>query len=294
MNYGAFIDDLPMVLGTEKLLMFQRKINRSEITQDYYVIGKARRYYKEIRLGGRDEVFQVFTEHTRLHPYAYEAWQGAGYDGIKGYLPEIADDCFISNANDNFLQLREDGWYLVVFNYRNDTEGKMATAQDFYVYALTDAAQAKDKYGLNLYRPDGSLIYHSGWDLMRVRHRPTPADMGGLSAPFRIVDDKHPEDIWGLRVYDFLSEQGGFYVGDDKLVSIGFCASFRYSDGGVYIGPTRAYFTPVLHQGRVRLSMCHAYTGINFPHNLYRSDTQLGLSDGWRYNEITVIDKPQI
>lgn len=32
MNYGAFIDDLPMVLGTEKLLMFQRKINRREIT----------------------------------------------------------------------------------------------------------------------------------------------------------------------------------------------------------------------------------------------------------------------
>ncbi len=296
MNYGAFIDDLPLVLGTEKLLMFQRKINRSEITETYMTGGKLAEWYREIRLGGREQVFQVFVEHEKLMPYTYAAWTGGGWGGIPGHIPQIDDACFVSNANDNFLQLREDGWYLVVFNWRDDTSGEVATVKDFYVYCLTDRAAQTDRYGLNIYRPDGSLLYHSGWDLMRVRHRPEPADMGGLSAPFRLVAHPPPEDSNGLGIYDFLSEQGGFYVGADKLVGIGFVLSAVYNgNSNVYFKSRgRANFTAVLYEGRVRLSMCHAYTGINFPHNFFRAGEDLYITDLLRHNPITVIDKPKI
>lgn len=296
MNYGLFSADLPMVLGTEKLLMFRRKINRSEITKPYSVVGKVANYYKEIRIGDRDGVFQVFTEHPRLFPRAYTFWDGAGYGGIAGYIPRIDNDVFVSNPNDNFLQLRDDGWYLVIFNWRGDIRGELATAQDFYVYALTDSAVATDRYGLNVYRPDGSLLYHSGWDLMRVRHRPTVAELGGIPAPFRIDATWHRQEDQGqLLMYDFLSESAGVYVGENKLVSIGFCTSVEYRGRDSRVNDRgRAYFAPVLHQGRVRLSMCHAYTGINLPRNFYHFDTELVVSNPMSYNEIVVIDKPVV
>ena len=296
MNYGAFIDDLPLVLGTEKLLMFQRKINRSEITETYMTGGKLAEWYREIRLGGREQVFQVFVEHEKLMPYTYAAWTGGGWGGIPGHIPQIDDACFVSNANDNFLQLREDGWYLVVFNWRDDTSGEVATVKDFYVYCLTDRAAQTDRYGLNIYRPDGSLLYHSGWDLMRVRHRPTVAELGGIPAPFRIDATWHRQEDQGqLLMYDFLSESAGVYVGENKLVSIGFCTSVEYRGRDSRVNDRgRAYFAPVLHQGRVRLSMCHAYTGINLPRNFYHFDTELVVSNPMGYNEIVVIDKPAV
>lgn len=295
MTYGVFIDDLPLVLGTEKLLMFQRKIKRNEITQPYLTGGKLANWYREIRLGGRKQVFQVFVEHGRMLSHTYAGWTGGGWGGIAGYTPRIDDACFVSNTNDNFLQLREDGWYLVVFNWRNDTSGDLATVKDFYVYCLTDRAAQTDHYGVNVYRPDGSLLYHSGWDLMRVRHRIEPKTIG-LPAPFRIVPDRHREDIDGLLMHDFLSEQEGLYVGEDKLVNIGFVLSAEYNgNSGVYFKSLgRANFTPVLYGGRLRLSMCHAYTGINFPRNFFGAGEDLYFRDFLRHNPIIVIDKPNI
>lgn len=295
MTYGVFMDDLPMVLGTEKLLMFQRKINRSEITKPYITGGKIAGWYREIRLGGREQVFQVFAEHGRMFSHTYAGWTGGGWGGVAGFTPRIDDACFVSNVNDNFLQLREDGWYLVVFNWRGDTKGDLATVRDFYVYCLTDQAAQTDQYGVNVYRPDGSLLYHSGWDLMRIRHRMNPKDFG-LPEPFRIVPDRHREDIEGLAMHDFLSEQEGFYVGENKLVNIGFVLSADYNgDSGNYFKSRgRVNFTPVLYGGHLRLSMCHAYTGINFPHNFFGAGQKLNVGNFLLHNPIIVIDKPDI
>ena len=295
MTYGVFIDDLPLVLGTEKLLMFQRKINRNEITQPYITGGKLANWYREIRLGGREQVFQVFVEHGRMLSHTYAGWTGGGWGGVAGYTPRIDDACFVSNVNDNFLQLREDGWYLVMFNWRGDSTGETSTVKDFYVYCLTDRAAQTDHYGVNVYRPDGSLLYHSGWDLMRVRHRIEPKTIAP-PAPFYIVPDKHREDTQGLCIHDFLSEQEGFYVGEDKLVNIGFVASAEYNgnSGAYFKSRGRANFTPVLYGGCVRLSMCHAYTGINFPHNFFGAGENLYFTDFLRHNPIIVIDKPNI
>lgn len=294
MNYGVFVDDLPMILGSEKLLMFQRKIDRNEITQHYRIGGKIAGWYKEIRLGDREQVFQVFVEHERMFSHAYTGWTGGGWEGIAGFTPRIEDACFISNANDNFLQLREDGWYLVVFNWRNDTKGDFATVKDFYVYCLTDRAAQTDQYGVNIYRPDRNLLYHSGWDLMRVRHRIEP-NIVKPPAPFYITPDRHREDVEGLRIHDFSSERKGVYVGGDKLVNIGFVASAHYnSNGGYFASRGLANFTPVLYGEHVRLSMSHAYTGINFPHNFFGAGENLYLAKFLLYNPIIVIDKPKI
>lgn len=295
MNYGVFIDDLPLVLGTEKLLMFQRKINRSEITKRYITEGKLAEWYREIRLGGREQVFQVFVEHGKMMPYTYTGWTGGGWGGIAGYTPRIDDACFVSNANDNFLQLREDGWYLVVFNLPHDKLGEFATVKDFYVYCLTDRAAQTDRYGVNVYRPDGNLLYHSGWDLMRVRQRIEPKAIG-LPAPFRLVANPPRDDVYGLAMHDFLSEQEGFYVGEDKLVNIGFVLSADYNgnSGAYFKSRGRVNFTAVLYGGRLRLSMCHAYTGINFPRNFFQAGEDLYIENLLRHNPITVINKPNI
>lgn len=297
MTYGLLSTDLPLFLGGERLFLFDKKIAKANITDDYLAGGKvvpASRIFKQIKLANADQVITVFADYVTDSNY-YRVWAGGGYGGI-GSIPAVADIVMGSSITDNRLILRRDGWYLL-------TPNTPADKVDFYVYRQAQTAEATERYGLNIYDAKGKLQYHSGWNILRAHtiiepKNPSVNNGEGWTNWQGIKLFKVRGGAQEMHIDDYMKYQAGYiHVGENKLVNIVYFQSFSFHsrDARSFWGQGKGYLAPFLHQGRLSLSLAHIESAGGTPDRFFGENqfpqNQMPLHI---YNPILVIEKPRI
>lgn len=164
---------------------------------------------------------------------------------------------------------------------------------DFYIYRTVDTSAAKDLYGLNVYRPDGSLAYHSGWNIVRARHvyhnirRVTAQGLKGSGvALWRRATTATPSFV---PIEDMQAAGRSTAVGSNKLVSIGHVYhAEKYWDN---VQNEYVRFAPYLKDGLFGYAVAFASCGFTPPNDAEQVAALMSYPTG---NPIIVIDKPNI
>lgn len=292
-DYGLFSDELPLFLGQEKLMIFERKIALKDIKEEWWnKNGGAARNYKRVLLGTSSNTYAVFADYKSNHDF-FSLWSGGGFSLPGSGLPNISDSVFMAGETDNSLLLDNGNWYLLAFSPRDAAQYPEVLDTDFYIYRTVDTAAATDLYGLNVYRPDGSLAYHSGWDIVRARHvyhniRIVTAKglKGNGVALWRRATTPTPSPV---RIIDMQAEGRNIEVGSNKLVSIGHVLhAENYWDK-----PQNEYvrFAPYLKDGLLGYAVAFASCGFTPPEDAQQLAALMWYPTG---NPIIVIDKPNI
>ena len=294
-NYGVFSDELPLFLGQEKLMIFERKIALKDIKEEWWnKNGGAARIYKRILLGSSSNTYAVFADYKSNHDF-FSLWSGGGFSLPGSGLPNISDSVFMAGKTDNSLLLDNGKWYLLAFSPRDVAQYPEILDTDFYIYRTVDTAAATDLYGLNVFRPDGSLGYHSGWNIVRARHvyhnirRTTVKMSDGRTngvALWRRTSTPTPSEV---RIVDMQAEGRNTEVGSNKLVSIGHVLhAENYWDR-----PQNEFvrFAPYLKDGLLGYAIAFASCGYTPPEYEEQVAAWIGYVTG---NPIIVIDKPNI
>ena len=292
-DYGLFSDDLPLFLGQEKLMIFERKIALKDIKEEWWnKNGGAVRNYKRILLGPSSNTYAVFADYKSNYDF-FSLWSGGGFSLPGSGLPNISDSVFMAGKTDNSLLLDNGNWYLFAFSPGNAAQYPEVLDTDFYIYRTVDTAAAKDLYGLNVYRPDGSLAYHSGWNIIRARHvyhnirRVTAKDSRGRSiALWRRATTATPSPV---RIEDMQAAGRSVEVGSNKLVSIGHVLHTE----GYWDRPQNEYvrLAPYLKDGLLGYAVAFASCGYTPPEYQKQVSAWMSSATG---NPIIIIDKPNI
>ena len=292
-DYGVFSDELPLFLGQEKLMIFERKIALRDIKEEWWNNnGGAVRNYKRILLGSSSNTYMVFADYKSNFDF-FSLWSGGGFSIPGSGLPNISDSVFMAGKTDNSLLLDNGNWYLLAFSPRDAAQYPEVLDTDFYIYQTVDTAAATDLYGLNVYRPDGSLAYHSGWNIVRARHvyhnirRVTAQGLRGNGvALWRRATTPTPSEV---RIVDMQAEGRSIEVGSNKLVSIGHV----YHADGYWDRPQSEFvrFAPYLKDGMLGYAVAFASCGFTPPDYAEQVASGMGYPTG---SPIIVIDKPRI
>lgn len=292
-DYGVFSDELPLFLGQEKLMIFERKIALKDIKEEWWNNnGGAARIYKRILLGPSSNTYAVFADYKSNNDF-FSLWSGGGFSLPGSGLPNISDSVFIAGKTDNSLLLDEGNWYLLAFSPRDAAQYPEVLDTDFYIYRTVDTAAATDLYGLNVYRPDGSLGYHSSWNIVRARHvyhnirRVTAKGLEGNGvAMWRRATTYVPSEV---QIVDIQAAGRSIEVGSDKLVSIG---HVLHADS-FWRRPQNEFvrFAPYLKDGLLGYAVAFASCGFTPPTYDEQLAAWVGYATG---NPIIVIDKPNI
>lgn len=199
----------------------------------------------------------------------------------------------MAGKTDNSLLLDNGNWYLYAFSPHNAAQYPEVLDTDFYVYRQVDTAPATDIYGLNIFRPDGSLAYHSGWDIVRARHvhhnirRVTAKGLRGNGvAMWKRATTPTPSEI---QIVDMQAAGRSVEVGDNKLVSIGHVLEAD----NFWDRPQNEFvrFAPYLKDGLLGYAVAFAYCGFTPPTDAESLSAWGGNATG---NPIIVIDKPSV
>lgn len=292
-NYGVFSDELPLFLGQEKLMIFERKIALKDIKEEWWnKNGGASRIYKRILLGPSSNTYAVFADYKSNHDF-FSLWSGGGFSLPGSGLPNISDSVFMAGKTDNSLLLENGNWYLFAFSPRDVAQYPEILDTDFYIYRTVDTAAATDLYGLNVYRPDGSLAYHSGWNIVRARHvyhnirRVTAkSERGNGVAMWRRATTYVPSEV---QIVDMQAEGRSLEVGNNKLVSIGHVLqadSFWDRPQNEFVR-----FAPYLKDGLLGYAVAFASCGFTPPTYAEQLSAWGGNATG---NPIIIINKPNI
>ena len=292
-DYGIYSDELPLFLGQEKLMIFERKIALKDIKEEWWNNnGGAVRNYKRVLLGSSSNTYAVFADYKSKYDY-FSLWDGGGFSLPGSGLPNISDSVFMAGETDNSLLLDNGNWYLLAFSPRDAAQYPEVLDTDFYIYRTVDTAAATDLYGLNVYRPDGSLAYHSGWNIVRARHvyhnirRVTAkGEIGSGVAMWRRATTYVPSDV---QIVDIQAAGRSVEVGSNKLVSIGHVLqadSFWRRPQNEFVR-----FAPYLKDGLLGYAVAFASCGYTPP-----TDAEQLVAQHWEAtgNPIIVIDKPNI
>ena len=274
-------------------MIFERKIALKDIKEEWWnKNGGAARNYKRVLLGTSSNTYAVFADYKSNH-YFFSLWSGGGFSLPGSGLPNISDSVFMAGETDNSLLLDNGNWYLLAFSPRDAAQYPEVLDTDFYIYRTVDTAAATDLYGLNVYRPDGSLAYHSGWDIVRARHvyhniRIVTAKglKGNGVALWRRATTPTPSPV---RIIDMQAEGRNIEVGSNKLVSIGHVLhAENYWDK-----PQNEYvrFAPYLKDGLLGYAVAFASCGFTPPEDAQQLAALMWYPTG---NPIIVIDKPNI
>lgn len=292
-DYGIYSDELPLFLGQEKLMIFERKIALKDIKEEWWnKNGGASRIYKRILLGPASNTYSVFADYKSSNDF-FSLWSGGGFSIAGSGLPNISDAVFIAGKTDNSLLLDNGNWYLLAFSPRDAAQYPKILDTDFYVYRTVDTASATDTYGLNVYRPDGSLAYHSGWNILRARHvyhniRRVNANgqIGNGVAMWRRANTYVPSEV---QIVDIQAAGRSIEVGNNKLVSIGHVLQAD----SFWIRPQNEFvrFAPYLQDGLLGYAVAFASCGFTSPTDAEQLAAWEGDATG---NPIIVIDKPRI
>ena len=289
MNYGIFSDALPLFVGNEQVLIFEKMVKYESILDKFKTTSPAAKYYKEIKISPPGEYPFVFAEHNYT-PSAYKGWTGGGIRNGGGI--NISGIVFFGTYTDAQVVYRSDGWYLIVFKPDGDNSNYSA---NYYVFKSLDQVKNKkqEKYGINIYSSAGKMLYHSGWDIVR------------LKTALKVTQDifrgqpvnQHNKGILCLATEryntpkDILPTEGKkIYVGEDKLVSVGYIRKFvRFMRTGVF-DSSAAYSTAVVSDGFLFESVCYVTPGnrMDFEERMYAE------SIGAILNPIMIVDKPKI
>lgn len=292
-DYGVFSDELPLFLGQEKLMIFERKIALRDIKEEWWNNnGGAARNYRRILLGSSSNTYMVFADYKSNFDF-FSEWSGGGFSLPGSGLPNISDSVFMAGKTDNSLLLDSGNWYLLAFSPRDAAQYPEVLDTDFYIYRTVDTAAATDLYGLDVYRPDGSLAYHSGWNIVRARHvyhnirRVTAKGLKGNGvALWRRATTPTPSPV---RVEDMQAVGRSMEVGSNKLVSIGHVLHAE----SYWDRPQNEYvrFAPYLKDGLLGYAVAFASCGFTPPEDAQQLAALMWYSTG---NPIIVIDKPDI
>lgn len=292
-DYGLFSDDLPLFLGQEKLMIFERKIALKDIKEEWWNNnGGAVRIYKRILLGPASNTYSVFADYKSSNDF-FSLWSGGGFSIAGSGLPNISDSVFIAGKTDNSLLLDKGNWYLLVFSPRDTAQYPELLDTDFYIYRTVDTAEVVDVYGLNIYRPDGLLGYHSSWNIVRARHvfhnikRVTAkGENGNGVAMWKRATTSVKSEV---QIVDLQAAGRSIEVGSDKLVSIGHALhadSFWRRPQSECVR-----FAPYLKDGLLGYAVAFASCGFTPPTYAEQLSAWGGYATG---NPIIVIDKPKI
>lgn len=274
-------------------MIFERKIALKDIKEEWWnKNGGAARNYKRVLLGTSSNTYAVFADYKSNHDF-FSLWSGGGFSLPGSGLPNISDSVFMAGKTDNSLLLDNGNWYLLAFSPRDAAQYPEALDTDFYIYRTVDTAAATDLYGLNVYRPDGSLTYHSGWDIVRARHvyhnirRVTAKGLKGNGvALWRRATTPTPSPV---SIVDMQAEGRSTAVGSNKLVSIGHV----YHAEEYWDRAQNEYvrFAPYLKDGLLGYAVAFASCGFTPPNDAEKVAALIGYPTG---NPIIVIDKPNI
>ena len=293
-DYGIFSDELPLFLGQEKLMIFERKIALKDIKETWWNNNKgAAQNYKRILLGPSSNTYTVFADYKSDHDI-FSLWSGGGFNIPGVGLPNISDSVFMAGRTDNSLLLENGNWYLMAFSPQDVAQQRPDILDtDFYVYRTVDTAAATDAYGLNVYRPDGSLAYHSGWNIVRARHvyhdiRAVTAQglNGNGVALWRRATAATPSFV---PIEDMQAAERSTAVGSNKLVSIGH--TYHAESYWDKVQSEFVRFAPYLKDGLLGYAVAFASCGFTPPTYFPQVAALGGRPTG---NPIIVIDKPNI
>ena len=293
-DYGIFSDELPLFLGQEKLMIFERKIALKDIREEWWSRnGGAARNYKRVLLGPSSNTYAVFADYKSDYDF-FSAWSGGGFSIPGAGLPNISDSVFMAGKTDNSLLLEGGNWYLMAFSPQDVAQQRPDILDtDFYVYRTVDTAAATDLYGLNVYRSDGSLAYHSGWNIVRARHvyhnirRVTAQGLKGRGvALWRRAAAATPSFV---PIEDMQAAGRSTAVGSNKLVSIGHV----YHASSYWDRPQNEFvrFAPYLKDGLLGYAVAFASCGFTPPNDAEQVAALMGYPTE---NPIIIIDKPNI
>lgn len=277
-EYGLHLSHLPLFLGQEKLMILDRKVSRASITQAANWKNTLKiNQHKELYLGAVGDVFSVFA-HYKAKPHVCTLGQKTdGHFTWHG----------VSGLTDNMVMLRENGWYLVVYQPRNIPTHLLDT--DFYVYRMARTNETvSDKYGLNVYDGNGNIQYHSGWHTLRLSHSVADLYIIAENGDFRtntvmengIARDRSDNKIlFSMRDHDFVHGRDiqvladwqfkyGIkrHVGANKMVNIGYHVSGNGNDyqNGKLVGSS-VFYSPVIADSHLCLSLSYAHLGQHRP-----------------------------
>lgn len=277
-EYGLHLSNLPLFLGQERLMILDRKVARNSITQQSYWRNILKgNQHKELHLGGIADTFVVFA-HYKTKPEIHTL--NTRVDGQWTWHS-------VSGLTDNLLVLRDNAWYLVVYNPSNIAAHLLDT--DFYIYRLARHNEiTHDVYGLNVYDAAGTIQYHSGWHTLRLTHsiadlyviaengdfkthtvmeNGTAMDRSDNKILFSMRDHEfvHSRDIQALVDWQFRYGMKRF-VGSNKMVNIGYHVSGSGSDyqNNTLVHST-AFYSPIIADGHLSLSLSYIYLGGNQP-----------------------------
>ena len=288
LEYGLSSRDIPLFLGQEKLMLLERVIRHADITDKTGASGGS--YYggvytdytvhRRILLGSANNTYVVFADYKQTDPDTFMSWdvlRRAGRGSIKFN--------YLSSITDNSLILDNGNWYLLVFS-----NGRKLDI-DFYVYKAEISGEQTQNYGLNVYRTDSSLAYHSGWNILRARHvlhELPPVRDYAQNIP--ILGEKNG------RLVNLQATRGKVFVGEGKLVSIGYAAQvdeILYDPPrgfGYGVDPIR--LAPFLKNGKLGYALAFLCSGEVDPLSVANSFYAESLFTTG--NPIIVIDKPNI
>lgn len=292
-DYGVFSDELPLFLGQEKLMIFERKIALRDIKEEWWNNnGGAARNYKRVLLGSSSNTYMVFADYKSNFDF-FSVWSGGGFSLPGSGLPNISDSVFMAGKTDNSLLLDNGNWYLFAFSPGNAAQYPEVLDTDFYIYRTVDTAVAKDLYGLNVYRPDGSLAYHSGWNLVRVRNVyhniPTVSAQVLKYNGVAMWQQSMTPSPSMVKIEDMQAAGRSLNVGEGKLVSIGHV--FHGENYWDRYQSEFVRFAPYLKNGLLGYAVAFASCGFTPPHYARQVAATMGYPTG---NPIIVIDKPRI
>ena len=289
MSYGIFSDALPLFVGEEQVLVFEKMLSYNAISDRFKTKSPAARYYKEIKISPPWEYPFVFVDHSYI-PSIYGGWTGGGTGNGGGI--NISDVVFFGTYTDSQVVYRPDGWYLIVFK---PDGGNSSYNANYYVFKSLDQVTNKrqEPYGVNIYSTSGKLLYHSGWGIVRLntainvtaeifRGQPRgPNGRGTLC--LGLGDGNLPRDILAI-------EGKKINVGPNKLVSVGYVRKFTRFMRRTGYDPSAAYSTAVISGGFLFESISYATPGINtdFEPRMYAENVGAVL------NPIMIIDKPKV
>ena len=75
-DYGIYSDELPLFLGQEKLMIFERKIALRDIKEEWWNSNRgAVSIYKRILLGPASNTYAVFADYKSKHDF-FSLWAG--------------------------------------------------------------------------------------------------------------------------------------------------------------------------------------------------------------------------
>lgn len=292
-DYGVFSDELPLFLGQEKLMIFERKIALKDITETWWNNnGGAVNCYRRILLGPASNTYSVFADY-KSDGDMFFSWSGGGFNIGGSGLPSVGDSVFMAGKTDNSLLLENGNWYLLAFNPDGAARNTEKLNTDFYVYRTANTSEGASDYGLNVYREDGTLAYHSDWNIIRareVRHEISRVMANGEKgrgvAMWRKSSSTMPSFV---NVEDTQAAGRGIEVGSDKLVSIGHV--FHATNYWDKFQSEYVRFAPYLKDGRLGYAVAFASCGQIPPTYLNQVVAYNGRPTG---NPIIVIDKPKI